>query len=370
MFTPLLPEVATGGLDQHNVVEPIRDIVHQDIEFIQSGVQSIFPDQKKITLENKKDIFYDALVLALGSETFFFNTPGAKEHSYILKSLDDAVVIRNRFIDIFEQASQESDLKRRRELLTFIIVGGGPTGVELTGEAAGLFFDTLDKQYKNINRKDISITLINAASSLISIFDERLQKYAQKSLSQVGVNILNNTLVTEIDENGLIIKNGERINAATVIWAAGVVAKKVQCHGSEFKLESGKICTYETLQSHDYENIFVVGDMAHVSTPDGRGYPMTAQVAKQQGLVVGKNIINFLEGKNLKNFVYEEKGLLASLGTFDAVAQVKGFTFTGIFAWFIWRTVYLFNFASHQKRAKILFDWTIGLFTGRDTTRF
>lgn len=369
LFTPLLPEVATGGLDHHNVVEPIREIIDHRTRFIQGVVSRVQPQDQQIVLENNDTLQYDALVLALGSQTFFFGTPGAQEHSYILKTLKDAVSIRNRYIDMFERASRESDPEKRRELLRFVIVGGGPTGVELAGEAADLFFKTLDQQYAEIIAEDVSLVLVNAGPALVGMFSEKLQQYAQSGLVRSGVVVMNNARVSVIDKDGVELADGSRIDAPTVVWAAGVSANSIDCTDGTFTLEQGKICVLETMQVDQYPEIFVIGDMSHIAVNDGRGYPMTAQVAKQQGDQTGVNIFNFFNNKELNSFVYHEKGLLASLGRFDAIAQIGKVGFTGIVAWFMWRTVYLFNFASWRKRLRIVFDWTIGLFTRRDTTR-
>lgn len=368
LFTPLLPEVATGGLDQHNVVEPIRDIINASVNFIKASVSSVDTKNKMVHIEDA-EISYDILVSALGSETHFFDIPGALEYSYVLKTLEDSIAIRNRFIDIFEAASQLSNQAERSKMLSLVIVGGGPTGVELAGEAADLFFQTFDKQYKNISAKDISITLINSSDSLVSMFDTKLQKYAKASLIKNKVQVKNNSRVTEIHERGVIMDDGQSIPTQTVIWAAGVKPKVLRCIHDGFNIQNGKICVNQYLQAEHNENVFVVGDMSHFPTKDERGLPMTAQVAKQQGQCVAKNIQCLLEAKDLHPFVYKEKGLLASLGLFDAIAQIKGIRLTGLFAWFLWRTIYLLNFASWKKRIRILLDWTIGLFTRRDTTR-
>jgi NADH:ubiquinone reductase (H+-translocating) len=367
LFTPLLPEVAMGGLDQHNVVEPLREIIQERDTFIQGSLKQISESEKKIILDDDSEVFFDVLVLALGAKTFFFNTPGAEEFSFVLKSLDDAVILRNHTIDVFEKASRELDSQKKESLLRFIIVGGGPTGVELAGEAADFMFRTLDCLHNTINKKDIDIVLVNAAPQLVVMFQEKLQSYAQLALRKVGVRVLNNTLVTAVDAEGIIFKDGTRLDSQTVVWAAGVSPQSLTCESLNF--DRGRVCVEETLEAKDHKGIFVIGDMSFVSTSDTKGYPQTAQVAKQQGIHVALNIKNFFTAQQLLPFVYKEKGLLASLGKFDAIAQIKNISFTGFFAWFLWRTIYLFNFASWKKRIRILSDWTMGLFTKRDTSR-
>jgi NADH:ubiquinone reductase (H+-translocating) len=367
LFTPLLPEVAMGGLDQHNVVEPLREIIQGRDTFVQGTLKQISETEKKIILEDGSEISFDVLILGLGAKTFFFNTPGAEEFSFTLKSLDDAVVLRNHTIDIFEEASRENNSQLKEKLLRFVIVGGGPTGVELAGEAADFMFSTLDKLHNNIHKKEIDIVLVNAAPKLVGMFQEKLQSYAQLALRKVGVRVLNGVMVTGVDAEGIVFKDGTRLDSKTVVWAAGVSPQSFVCETLRF--DKGRVCVNESLQTKEHKNIFVVGDMSFIENPEAKIYPQTAQVAKQQGIHTAHNIKNLITDKNLLPFVYKEKGLLASLGRFDAIAQIKNFTFTGFFAWFLWRTIYLFNFASWKKRLRILSDWTLGFFTKRDTSR-
>ncbi|MCA9351976.1 NAD(P)/FAD-dependent oxidoreductase [Patescibacteria group bacterium] len=368
LFTPLLPEVAGASLDQHSIVEPIRDIINRDVTFIQSTVISVDTNTNTIVLPDTI-ITYDILVAGLGSKTHFFGTPGAEEHAYILKTLDDAVHLRNRFIDTFETASQTTDPVERKKLLSFVIVGAGPTGVELAGEVSELLFDTFVHQFGSLDIDDVTLTLVNSGDDVLSMFDLPLRQYATRALTRGRVVLRNNVRVTEVTPFGVVTDTGEEISAQTVVWTAGVTANSLTCSCGTFTVDRGRILTDRYLRAESIENVFVIGDMALFPTEDNRGLPMTAQVAKQQGQTTGKNISRLLKGQPLYPFVYHEKGLLASLGSFDAVAQMKGFRFKGVFAWFMWRTIYLFNFASWKKRFKIMADWTVNLFARRDTTR-
>ena len=368
LFTPLLPEVAGASLDQHSIVEPIRDIVDREVNFIQSTVVSVDTKNNTVVLPNR-EIHYDVLVAGLGSRTYFFGTPGAEQYAYVLKDLDDAVRLRARFIDTFEAASQLENKDERERLLSFMIVGAGPTGVELAGEASDLLFDTFVKQFGNIDISEITLTLINSGEEVLAMFDKKLREYAAASLTSANVIIKNNVRVAEVTETGVITADGEFIPSNTVVWTAGVTANSLTCSCGSFDVERGRILTDEYLRAKNNDNVFVIGDMAHFPTADGRGLPMTAQIAKQQGVLTGKNISRLLEKEPLEKFIYKEKGLLASLGAFDAIAQIKGIKLKGLIAWFIWRTIYLFNFASWKKRFTIMFDWTLNLFSRRDTTR-
>jgi NADH dehydrogenase len=368
LFTPLLPEVAGASLDQHAVVEPIRDIINSSVQFIQSEIISVDTKKKCIELPDR-ELRYDILISALGSKTHFFGTPGADENAYILKDLDSAVTLRNRFIDSFEAASRATDPGERKKHLQFMIIGAGPTGVELIGEVADLFFKTFRKQFTEIDFNEVELILVNSGAEVLNMFDKKLRSYAASSLEKDNVIIKNIVLVAEVNETGVVTAEGEIIKVNTVIWAAGVTANSLPARCGSFEINRGRICVDDFMQANNTKEVFVVGDMSFVNTPDERGFPMTAQVAKQQGVLTGNNIGRMLQDKPLEKFVYQEKGLLASLGSFDAVAQVGPFKITGVIAWFMWRTIYLFNFASWKKRFTILADWTIGLFSGRDTSR-
>ncbi|MFT7328085.1 MAG: NADH dehydrogenase [Crocinitomicaceae bacterium] len=368
LFTPLLPEVAGASLDVHSIVEPIRDIIDIRHNFIQSTIISVDTQSQIVSLPDGH-LDYDLLVSALGSSTYFYGTPGAEEYAYVLKELDDAAAIRNRFIDCFEAASKISYGDERSNLLTFIVVGAGPTGVELTGEAADLLFKTFTKQYGTIDRSEIKLVLVNSGAEVLGMFDESLRIYAEKSLHEDHVQIFNGVRIAEVTPEGVITSDGKKMHAGTVIWTAGVSANALTCTSDSFQVERGRIKVDKYMRALNSENVFIIGDMSLCETNDGRGLPMTAQVAKQQGITTAHNIKRIVNNKPLKEFKYHEKGLLASIGNYNAIAEIKGLKFKGLFAWFMWRAIYLFNFASGKKRMRILFEWTVNIFNRRDTTR-
>lgn len=369
LFTPLLHEVATGSLDGHHIVEPIENIVGTEVTVIQDTVTALDHEAQVLRLKNQEDVPYDILVLALGSQTNFFGTEGAQEKSFILKDLKSAEVLRNHFITRFQEVSMMDDSEERKNHLSTVIVGGGPTGVELAGETAELFFHTFKKQYEgSFDAQEATITLLNASASLLQPFSSGSQYYSQRVLREKGVIVQNNVMVTKITDEGILTADGELIPAATVIWTAGVMPQDIDCPPS-VKKERNRIHVKETLQLSDHENVFVLGDMALVDTEHEKGYPMLAQVAVQQGKQTARNIARLLKEQPLATFVYTERGKLASLGQWHAIAEVEPLHLRGAFAWFVWRTVYLFNFASWNKRIKIMVDWTSNLFAPRDTTR-
>lgn len=368
LFTPLLPEVAGATLNHYDVALPIRDIIREPAQVIQSEIISVDTQKKVVELTHTR-LGYDILVSTLGSKTHFFGTPGAEEYSYILKDLKSAVDLRARCIDCFEAASKETDPIQRKKHLEFMVIGAGPTGAELIGEMADLFFTTFSKQFPMLDMNEVSLVLINSGETILRMFDQSLGNYAESALKKDRVTIRNNVRIAEVTDTGVVTAGGETISVNTVIWAAGVTANNLPSSCGSFEVNRGRICVDEYMQAKNTQDIFVIGDMSHYPTPDERGLPMTAQIAKQQGIVTGKNIGRLLQDKKLENFVYNEKGLLASLGRFNAIAQVGPIKLKGFFAWILWRAIYLRTFDSWKKRFSIMTDWFIGLFTRKETTR-
>ena len=369
LFTPLLHEVATGALDAHHVVEPLEKILGDGVRFIQDTIVAFDHELQVVTLEKHDPLNYDIAVLALGSKTNFFDTPGAQKESFILKDLADAQKLRDHFISVFQEASVTKDKAEQKRLLRTVIVGGGPTGVELAGEAAELFFDTFKKYYRGTMDAGIAkLTIVNGGESLLRPFSASSQKYAQRVLEKKGVEVVNNVRVTEVNEEGAITANGDLIPANTIVWAAGVMPQVVNSPVA-MNHDRHRLNVTDTLQLETHKNVFALGDMALAPTEDARGYPMLAQVAKQQGVQTGKNIARLIQEEKLKPFIYKEKGKLASLGQWHAIAEMGKLKLHGPLAWFMWRTIYLINFSSWNKRFKIIVDWTSNLFSPRDVTK-
>lgn len=371
LFTPMLHEVATGGLGSHQIVESIREIIYnKKINFLEANISLVDVQKKEVETDNGT-VPYDVLVVAIGATTNFFGTPGAEEHALVLKNLKDAINIRDRIIDIFEQASRETDMIKRQKMLSFIVIGGGATGVEVVSEIAELCNETLKKYYKDkISCSDVMITLINSAPELLSVFSPKIRAYAEKILKKANIKVLLATKVSEVNPSEVILGDGTCFPADTVIWAAGVKPNEISFVGGTVPQDGGKrIMTSKTFQVSGFENIFAVGDVAHVDEKSERGLPMLAQVAVMQGKLLGKNICRYVNGKSLENFEYKSKGEFVSLGRGKAAGTVFGVTVYGRVAWFMWRTVYLFKFISKSKRVRIMFDWTMQLFAKRDVTR-
>ncbi len=368
LFTPLLHEVATGSLAHHQVVESVRSITYQ------KGASVHVADVLKINtarneVETSIGLFhYDVLVIATGASAEFYGIPGAADKTMSLKTLADAIRMRNRFIDTFEKAVEIKDLAARRKLLTFVLVGGGATGVELAAEMAELFFDTFQKYFcGRITREEISIELIAAEPELLSVFNHGIQLRAREVLTREGVHVRTAQKVKAIDDNGVLLSDGARIETQNVIWVGGVrpnvpAADRILV-GEKTR---GRILVDHTLKVVGTENVYALGDVA---TFEDENLPMHAQMAVQAAKIAAQNVYRTIRGKNGLVFTYKSVGDLVSLGQWQAAGYFFNILWTGPVAWFVWRTVYLFKYASWPKRIKIAVDWTIDMFYPRDITK-
>ncbi len=359
LFTPLLHEVATGGLSPKSIVESLREIFRgTSINYVEDTVNEIDRNEK-IVKTNKTNFKYDYLVLSPGAETNYFNTPGAQENTFTLKNLNDAITLRNHIIDTFEKAVIKKDSK----MLSFAIIGAGATGVELASELIEYLKDTFYIYYSNtgFRREDIKVTLITNTSEIIGQFPIAMRNIAMNTLKKIGIEIMTNATATNIEPNNIKFSDGKNLQAHTIIWVAGVKPSLNQIKGIEIG-PKGRIETNEFLQSKNNSEIFSLGDA-------GGSFPMLAQIAVQQAKTVASNINKLILNKNnakLEKFSTNIKGLLISLGQLKAIGDFKGYTISGPFMWFIWRTIYLFNFNSWKKRFEIVVEWTINLFYPRD----
>ena len=370
IFTPLLHEVATGGVEHHQVVESIRQIIYKNNDNLHIADVESIDCTKQIVKTSLSELSYDILVVALGATTNFFGTPGAEENSLILKDLRDAIILRNALVGSFENASEIKDRKKREHALSFAVIGGGPTGVEIVSEIAELFNDTLLRYYKDtIKREDVSLYLVNRSSEILTPFPPSLRKSALKMLEKKGIKVILNSAVKEVSPDSIILDDGRVLEVSHTIWAAGVKPNNPKFI-KDFPVDSsGRVIVNEFLQVGQSSNVFVLGDSASVMSDNGKPLPMLAQVAVKQGLLTGENIWRMINHNNLKKFIFKSNGMLASLWLWHAVADLKGIHLSGPLAWFIWRTVYLFKFLSGSKKIKIVVDWTLNIFYPRDITK-
>ncbi len=366
MFTPLLHEVATGAQPQNNIVEPLRNQLCCLSDLYVTRAETLDPE-KKIIHTTCGDITYDYVVLALGATSNFFGTKGTDKYVHTLKSLEDALALKKKIIQNIEQASHLSTKKEREPYLNFVVVGGGPTGVELAAEMADMLYHSIMPLYdKKLLQEELNITLIQADKDILPMYKEPLRKKAYTVLTKHGVTVLRSTMVKEITKDA-VLYDTKKITTNTVIWTAGVAPNTIETTQNIARTKQGHILTNEFLHSQTDEYVYALGDSASFTNPGAeRPIPATAQAAVAQAEYVALNIARSIKKQALKPFVYHEKGALVSLGRWNAGATIFGITFSGKLAWWIWRTVYLFKLLSWQKKVKVALDWTIHLFSKRD----
>lgn len=386
LFTPLLHEVATGGLNPRNVAEPLREIfVHTKARIIEGLVESIDPRAKSVRVRGQRDtihVGYDRLVIATGAETNYYGIPGAAENAMPLKTIRDAAAIRNRVIDSFEQAVLTESEAERREYLSFVVVGGGATGVEVAAELEEFIEGMVSRYYGKIHcrpgdprhckRDEVSMTLIHAGKELLEPFAKTLRERALQHLGKKGIDVRLATSVTSITDEEVSLSTGEKLPAATVIWTAGVKPSVPRFEGVEPTLVGGRISVDGCFRMLRDESIYAMGDVAAYMDPDSKAnkpLPQLAQVAEAQAETVAGNILAGLRGQPQREFHFHSKGSMVSVGQWFAIGEIFSMQIAGGFTWWLWRTVYLFKFASWRKRTRIGFEWFIAMFFPRDITK-
>lgn len=315
---------------------------------------------------------FDYLVIALGSQTNFFGNSDIEKYSFTMKTINDAFVLRNHIINILEQASLESDYKSdlRNSLLTFVVVGGGFSGVEIVGELNYFVKDTVRNYYKNLNPNDVKIVLVDALDNILTEVDGDLGKYAKYVLEKKeGIEFKMKRIAKGATQDKLILDNQERISTHTIIWTAGIspdeLIKGLDCKHDK----NGYIKTKDTLELEDYSKVYAVGDCASTINPfSGNPYPPTAQHAIKQGQLAAKNIINNIEGKPTEKIRYKTRGTMATIGKRVGVAKIFGFKFKGLIAWLLWRTFYLSELPSLKKKLRVVGDWAMELIFSNDVS--
>ena len=378
LFTPLLPQVASGMIETRHAITSIRTILDR-ATFYEGRVKNIDQYGKIVTLWGTTEkrgisIHYDYLILALGSQTNFFGMSDVELHAYTMKTLNDAVMLRNRTIDMLEQAENETNPILRKSLLTFVIVGAGFAGIETAGELLDLLLDVV-KYYPNIRRKDLRVIILEALPNILPGFGETLAKFAERKLEQRGLEIKLKSAVTSFDGSEVKIKklNGndssEAIQTKTLIWTAGVTPVNI-IKRSTFKMDHGKIIVNDFLEVPNFLGVFAIGDCANFLNPETkRPYAPTAQLAVEQAKTAAHNLYALMKNREKRKFVYKSKGQMAIIGKRTGIANILGRNIAGFWAWLIWRNVYLSKIPNWDKRLRVLIDWTLDLFFVRDVAR-
>jgi NADH dehydrogenase len=385
LFTPMLPQVASGMIETRHIVIPIRTIIKR-ATFHEGKVKNIDPYGKRVTLYGTNEkrgiaLDYDYLVVALGSQTNFFGNTAIENHAYTMKTLNDAVVLRNRIIDMLEQADNEKDPILKQSLLTFVVVGAGFAGIETAGEIHDFLFDA-KKFYPNITSNDIKVIVLEGLPIVLPGFSEKLAKFTKDKLIQRGIEIRLNTQVVTFDGSEVIIKDAvdpsrtplkeptlDAIETKTLIWTAGVTPVDT-IKNSMFKTDKGKVIVNENLQVPQFPEVYVIGDCSLTVDPrTKKPYPPTAQNAEAEAKLAAHNLHAEIAGGQKKKIDYVSKGQMAIIGKRTAIASVSGLNIAGFGAWCLWRTVYLRKIPKINKRLRILLDWTADLLFDRDISR-
>jgi NADH dehydrogenase len=369
LFYPLLVEAGVGTIEPRHVVVPIRDFI-RDQDFRMAEVVSIDLAQQQVRYQMigsiaQASMHYDHLILAMGSITKMPPVKGLAEHGFQLKSLADSISLRDRAIRLLELANTIEDSATKRALLRVVVVGANFTGIELAGEYQDFLTDAY-KSYSNISRDDISVVVLELGERILTAIDPDLAEYASSHLKRRGLDIRTKMSVQEVLEDHVVLTDGSTLRTFTCIWAAGIAPSPLADKTDGLPRERGWIKCTPDLRVEGFDNVWSVGDLAKVDDPNHQSYGATAQNALREGVHVAKNIGRVLEDKATTPFVYNSVGSLAALGCRTAVAKVFGIKISGLFAWWLFRTVYLMKMPSWSRRIRIVMDWTTDLFFKRD----
>jgi NADH dehydrogenase len=372
LFTPMLHEIAASDLDFTHIVNPIRRLLKR-VEFFHGEVQSIDVRSRRVVVahgpeRHLHELGYDYLVIALGSITNYYGIVGLEGKAVAMKSLGDAIHLRNQLIDLLEEADFECAVGSRNELLTVVVAGGGFSGVETVAAVNDFLRDSL-RSYPHLAGNLIRVVLVHPGEVVLPELGPELGLYAQKKLAQRGVEIRVKTKVERISERGVELDDGTTIQAKTVVWTAGTspspVLKALPC-----AKEHGKLVTNPFLELSGFEEVWALGDCAFILDPTGKPYPPTAQHAMRQGKTVARNIVATIRGRKKETFQYSTIGLLAAIGRRTGVANILGVNFSGFPAWALWRSIYLGKLPRLEKKVRVAFDWTLDLLFAKDLVHF
>lgn len=371
LFTPLMHEVATGGISFVSTLIPLRDLLDKSItEFCLGNVNTILL-KKQLVETTEKTLAYDYLAIALGSETNYYNIPGAKEFTFALRSFEDAFVLKNHLIETFEQSSCIEDEEMLQRKLTFVIIGGGPTGVELAGEISDFLYGTFANYYEKRLLAKARIILLQKGPELLPQLAPALRRYTLTILKKKHIDVRLNMKVMQVNKYAVELTGGESIPTETAIWVAGVKPSTVTIEGNVLRDNTGRLLVENTGQLQNYPNVFVIGDFAHMENPkDGKTVPALAQAATNIAPQVAKNICLLMHKQKPNPITYTHKGDLLSIGKWYAIGKIGPIKIFGVVTWWFWRTVYFFYMPSFKKKLRVSFDWMIEFFFPRDISQF
>src|SRR5262245_42103047 len=368
VFQPLLYQVATAALSPADIASPIRWVLRKqkNVQVLLADVRAInAPGQAVVT--DRGDIAYDYLILATGAAHSYFNHPEWAARAPGLKTLDDALEIRRQVLLAYEAAERETDPARRRRLLTFVIVGAGPTGVELAGALAEIARQSLPQDFRSIRTESARILLVEHSPHVLGTFVEPLRESARHALERLGVEVVTGKGVTQIDENGVVV-GGDVIPAQTVLWAAGVAASPLAKSLGVPLDRVGRVTPQPTLALAEQPRVYVVGDLC-AFTENGKPLPGVAQVAMQQGTHAARNILHAIRNEPQTPFHYRDYGVMATIGRNAAVGDIFGLTISGFFGWLFWIFLHIFWLIGFRNRFIVITEWAWAYFTQQRRVR-
>ncbi|WP_064967404.1 NAD(P)/FAD-dependent oxidoreductase [Tenacibaculum ovolyticum] len=359
-FQPLLYQVATGGLEPDSIAFPLRKRFNDVENFYFRLAEVVNVDEQSNTIKTTiGDLEYDELIIATGSTTNFFGNTNIEKYAMEMKSVPQALNIRSLVLENFEEALLETDLDKRRALMNFVIVGGGPTGVELAGALAEMKKGILPKDYPDLDIRQMKINLIQSSGELLKGMSSKASEKAEDFLIKLGVDVWKDLRVLDYDGTTVTTNGHDNFNAETVIWAAGVKGKAIDGLQQQCLVERAnrfKVDEYNKVIG--YDNVYAVGDVACMQTKEYEyGHPMMAQPAIQQGSLLAKNILAKFKGKKQKVFKYNDKGSMATIGRNKAVVDLPRWRFQGVFAWFVWMFVHLFSLIGFRNKVIVFMNW-------------
>lgn len=371
IFTPLLPSTTVGTIEFRSIIEPIRGS-HRQLKYVQALCTSLDVKRKIVRCKSvldasRFDLTFDKLVIAVGMVSNTFGVSGVEKYALYLKDLTDARAIRQRIIDCFERAAQPStSMAERKRLLHFVVVGGGPTGIEFAAEMHDFLTEDLSKAYAQFI-SEVQITLLEAGKQILNTFDEELSRYTRKLFRRQRIVVKTNSPVVRVEKTIIHLADRTKIPYGLVVWSTGVGATKFIKSLRLQKDGSSRLVVDEYLRVLQHESIYAVGDCAAVR---GKSYPATAQVAEQQGAYLAKALNRERQGKQVPSFKYRHKGMLAYVGGGKALADLAAFKGKGFVTWLFWRSTYLTKLVSLKNKTLVLFDWFKTFVFGRDISRF
>lgn len=374
LFTPLLPSTTVGTIEFRSIIEPVRT-ARRGFRFHQASVARIDVEQQKLHCNgafkgSPFELDYDILVIGVGAISNTFNIPGVEEHAFFLKELSEARAIRQRIIENFERASKPNrPVEEIENLLHFVVVGGGPTGVEFAAEVHDFATEDLAKWFPDLMQY-VQITLLEATGGILTQFDQKLSEYALKVFKRQRIDVRTHSLVKEVRANGVanavVLSSGEVIPCGMVVWSTGVGPTGLVA-GLDFPKERGRLLVDEYLRVQGRTDIYAIGDC---SITQGVGLPPTAQVAQQEGEHVARSLNRLIRGEAEKPFAYRHKGMLAYVGNRKALADFKNVKGRGFATWLVWRSAYLTKLVSLKNKMLVAGDWIRSHVFGRDISRF